>query len=87
MFVGKKDFECIVVNSNITASEVMEHHDISVQLDLNGVTNRGLFLKSDTEELMFTGAECPCDVLFELDENKDLIRQPVGKELHEGTCA
>ena len=57
----------------------MEHHDISVQLDLNGITNRGLFLKSETEELMFTAMECPCEVLFEVDENKNLVRLPVGK--------
>ena len=67
------------MGKSITATQIIEHHDISVALDINGVTNRGLFLKSDTEELMFTGTECPCDVLFEVDESNNLVRQPVGE--------
>ena len=69
----------MVVNS-ITAAQVINHHDISVQLDLNGVTNRGLFLKDETGEQMFTGTECPCEVLFQMDESRNLVRQPVGEK-------
>ena len=78
IFISKKDYECIVVGAGISAMQIIEHRDISVQLDLNGVTNRGLFLKTSTEECMFTGTECPCDVLFDEDEDRNLVRQDVG---------
>ena len=50
-----------------------------MRLDLIGVTNRGLFLKSDAEELLFTDVECPCDVLFDTDDSGNPSRQPVGE--------
>ncbi len=81
IFVNKKDYKCIVVSAGITASQIIEHPDISKQLDLNGVTNSGLFLKSDQSEELFTGAECPCDVLFLFTEDGsgNLVRQNVGE--------
>jgi len=77
-FARSQQFECMPVSSNITAKEVIEHHLLSVQLDISGVTNRGLFLKSDEEEQLFNSTECPCEVLFGVDENGMIMRQPVG---------
>ena len=72
-------FESIPVSSNITAAELIGHHDISVQLDISGITNRGLFLKSSDEEQLFSTSECPCEVLFGVDDNGKIVRQPVGE--------
>ena len=72
-------FEPIPVSSNITAAELIGHHDISVLLDISGITNRGLFLKSDEEEQLFNSSECPCEVMFGVDDNGRIVRQPVGE--------
>ena len=77
-FSRTKEFESIVVHSHITVHNVIKHQDIVVQLDLQGVTNRGLFLKTPEEETLFSNTECPCEVLFETDHKGVLKRQPVG---------
>ena len=73
-----QDFEVVTVPSYATASDILNDRDLKVQLDISGIDNTGLFLKTREDEHMFTNLESPCDVLFELDEDGVLRRQPVG---------
>eukprot|EP00731_Ephydatia_muelleri_P017763 Em0010g861a len=71
-FFNKKSdtsFECIVVPTSITASDVLQHHDVAAKVDLLGIANPGLFLKS-REESLFDSNECPCDALFAVIDGK-----------------
>ena len=75
----RQNFEIITVPSYASASDIIEDRDLSVQLDISGIANRALFLKSQDEEHIFTNTESPCDVLFEVDEEGVLVRRPVGR--------
>jgi len=68
-----------VVTKTTSAGKILDHHDISVQIDVQGLTNCGLFLKTDGEEEMFDSSECPCELLFEEDSSGAPVRQPVGE--------
>ncbi|XP_064387985.1 uncharacterized protein LOC135336189 isoform X2 [Halichondria panicea] len=75
---NQKDFECIYVSPHATDTEIIQHREISVKLDMTGVGNRGLFLKLRDSEQPFGLGESPCDVLFEMNINGELRRLPVG---------
>ena len=79
-----QNFEVVTVPSYATASDILNDRDLKVQLDISGIDNTGLFLKARDEEHMFMNLESPCDVLFELDLDGVLRRQPVGT--HTCTC-
>ena len=66
-----KDFECIYVSTHATDTEIIQHREISVKLDMTGVGNRGLFLKLRDSEQPFGLGESPCDVLFEMRVNME----------------
>ncbi len=68
-----------MVTTATTADKILEDHDISVQIDFQGITNCGLFLRTDTSEEMFDSSECPCDLLFQPDITGAPVRQPVGE--------
>ncbi len=72
------EFDSFVFPATVTTREVIEDRDVSVALDLRGITNRGLFLKSDEEERIFGRAECPCEVLFQVDASGKVTRMPEG---------
>ncbi len=76
---NQKDFECIYVSPHATDTEIIQHREISVKLDMTGVGNRGLFLKLRDSEQPFGLGESPCDVLFEMNINGELRRLPVGE--------
>ena len=61
------------------ASRILEHRDISVLMDMEGIANCGLFLKTDMGEEMFDASECQCDLLFDQDLSGAPVRQPVGR--------
>ena len=73
-----QDFEIVTVPSYASASDILDDRDLSVQLDISGIANRGLFLKTQDDEHMFMNLESPCDVLFEVDEDSVLRRRPMG---------
>ena len=68
-----------MVTVTTCAGKILDNHDISVQIDVQGLTNCGLFLKTDMEEEMFDSSECPCELLFEDDLSGAPVRQPVGE--------
>jgi hypothetical protein len=76
-----QSFEVVTVPSYATASDILNDRDLKVQLDISGIDNTGLFLKTRDDEHMFTNLESPCDVLFELDLDGILRRQPVGTQI------
>ena len=81
-----QNFEVVTVPSYATASDILNDRDLKVQLDISGIDNTGLFLKTRDDEHMFTNLESPCDVLFELDLDGVLRRQPVGTHTCICTC-
>ena len=81
-----QNFEVVTVPSYATASDILNDRDLKVQLDISGIDNTGLFLKTRDDEHMFTNLESPCDVLFELDLDGVLRRQPVGMHTCICTC-
>ena len=74
VFINSTDFEAVCVPVTMTALEVLELHDISQRLDLSGIVNRGLFLKSSREEHMFDSNECPCEALFFINDAGAVVR-------------
>ena len=66
-----------MVPTSITASDVLQHHDVAAKVDLLGIANPGLFLKS-REESLFDSNECPCDALFAVIDGK-IERQSTGE--------
>ena len=81
-----QNFEVVTVPSYATALDILNDRDLKVQLDISGIDNTGLFLKTRDDEHMFTNLESPCDVLFELDLDGVLRRQPVGTHTCICTC-
>ncbi len=67
------------MSPHATDTEIIQHREISVKLDMTGVGNRGLFLKLRDSEQPFGLGESPCDVLFEMNINGELRRLPVGE--------
>ncbi|CAI7997422.1 hypothetical protein GBAR_LOCUS2146 [Geodia barretti] len=90
VFYGEEEFEALAVSSNVTAEEVVNDNDIQIQLDKTGINNSGLFLKTDFDERLFSSCECPCDVLFTLHSNGQVVKLDAGrlvvknKALHRG---
>lgn len=76
---GLKEFESIFVSHHATASDVIEHEAIRLRLDVTGVANRGLFLKSQDNEQPFGVGESPCDALFAQETSGGLRRLSVGR--------